>query len=155
MSAIYRQKIIDSISRCYTTASPRVILTSRPILTTAAKDILPTLKRSNIIYQFTCHCERRYVGRTTRRLLSRVEEHVPVYVRTNTKPEKSPTSAIGKHLRSSQQCLNNYSNDQFLILARGRNDFHLSVLEALHIMDIKPNLCVQKKFVYSTLLFKT
>ena len=100
-----------------------------------------------------CHCDSQYVGRTTKQLLSRVKEHVPLYVRNNTKLEKTPNLAIGRHLTVNQECLRNYRDDCFTILARWRNDFHLSVLEALHIMNKRPVLCVQKKFVYSTVLF--
>jgi hypothetical protein len=153
VSTVYRGRIVDSITRCYKTAVPRVILTSRPILTTAVKDVLPSLKRSNIVYEFTCHCDSRYVGRTTQRLLSRVKEHVPVYVRNNTYLKKNPNSAVGRHLRVSDDCRKHYSDGRFKILTFGRNEFHLSILEALHIKDKNPILCVQKKFVYSTLLF--
>ena len=153
VSTVYRERIVDSITRCYKTAKPRVILTSRPILTTAVKDVLPALKRSNLVYEFTCHCDSRYVGRTTQRLLSRTKEHVPVYVRNNTHPEKNPKSAVGRHLRLSEDCRKHYSDDKFQILTFGRNEFHQSVLEALHIKEKNPNLCVQKKSVYSTLLF--
>ena len=152
-SAIYKQRITAVISRCYPTVLPRVILTSRPILSSAQKDVLPTINRSNLVYQFTCHCDSRYVGRTSQRLKTRIMQHVPVYVRHNTRLDKFPESAIGRHLRENDECRANYSDERFTILDCGRSDFHLSVLEALHIMDKQPNLCVQKKFVYSTLLF--
>ena len=153
VSTTYRRRVIDTITSCYDNVSPRVMLTSRPILTSAPKDVLPTLNRSNLVYEFVCHCESRYVGKTTQRLLSRVKEHVPVYVRNNTRPEKTPSSAIGRHLREHDECRINYTNERFSILGFGRNDFHLAVLESLFIMEKKPILCVQKKFVYSTLLF--
>ena len=153
VSTIYKRRIKDTITRCYEDVSPRIILTSRSILTTAPKDVLPTLKRSNLVYEYTCHCESRYVGRTSRRLLVRVKEHVQVYVRNNTCPEKTPTSSIGRHLRENEVCRNHYSDDRFKILAFGRNDFHLAVLEALYIKQKRPALCVQKQSVYHTLLF--
>jgi hypothetical protein len=152
-STIFKQRIVTAISRCYPTVSPRVILTSRPILSPARKDVLPTLNRSNLVYEFTCHCDSRYVGKTTQRLATRIKQHVPVYVRRNTRLHTTPDSAIGKHLRENDECRANYSDSRFKILCHGRSDFHLSVLEALHIMDRQPVLCVQKKFVYSTLLF--
>ena len=153
VSTVYRQRVIDAVSRSYDNVNPRVILRSQPILSAAHKDVLPTLQRSNVIYLFTCHCDSRYVGKTTQRLLTRVKQHVPLYVRNNTKLDVTPQSAIGKHLRNNEACRQNFTNDCFTIIGQGRSEFHLSVLEALHIMDKRPNLCVQKRFVYSTILF--
>ena len=43
------------------------------------KDVLPTNKQSNIIYQFECRqCESRYVGRTLQHLDARIRQHVPL-----------------------------------------------------------------------------
>ena len=152
-STVYKQRVIAAITRCYPTVLPRVILTSRPILSSAQKDVLPTINRSHLIYQFTCHCDSRYVGRTSQRLNTRIGQHVPVYVKRNTRLDKTPDSAIGRHLRDNDVCRANYNNERFTILAFGRSEFHLSVLEALHIMEKQPSLCIQKKIVYSTLLF--
>ena len=132
---------------------PRVILRSRPILTADKKDDLPTLNRSNIVYLFTCHCGSRYVGKSSQRLQSRIKEHVPKYVINNTRLSSTPQSAIGRHLRENDQCRVNFNNSRFEILCYGRSPFHLGVLEALCIKDLNPILCVQKKFVYSTILF--
>ena len=149
----YKQRIKAAVARCYPTVSLRVILSSKPILPSARKDVLPTMNRSNLIYEFTCHCDRRYVGRTSQRLWTRIRQHVPVYVRKNTRLDKTPDSSIRRHLRDNDECRAYYNDNRFKILAFGRNDFHLSVLEALFIMNKQPELCIQKKFVYSTLLF--
>ena len=42
----------------------------------------------------------------------------------------------------------------FSIVCKGRNMYHLSVLESLFIKTNKPSLCKQK-FVYNFKLFKT
>ena len=86
-------------------------------------------------------------------------EHVPKAIRqktsqpTRTQPNrkckaKSKTqfepesdSAIGQHLLESNQCARNYSDSQFKILTTGRSQFHLSLLEAVYISRIKPDLC--------------
>ena len=153
ISTVFKQRIKAAVSRCYPDVSLRVILSSKPTLPSAQKDVLPTMNRSNLIYQYTCHCDRRYVGRTSQRLGTRIRQHVPEYVRTNTRLEKTPESSIGKHLRANDECRAHYKDDRFQILGFGRSEFHLSVLESLHIMDKQPELCIQKKFVYSTLLF--
>ena len=44
-----------------------------------AKDVLPTLSKSNLIYFFQCRqCEDRYVGRTLQHLGARIRQHVPL-----------------------------------------------------------------------------
>ena len=141
---LHKRRFIDAVSSCYYNVSPRVMLISRPMLTSAPKDVLPILSRRNLVYEFTCHCDSRYVGKTTQRLLSRVKEHVPVYVRNNTRPEKIPSSAIGRHLRDNDDCRIHFNNDRFSILGFGRNDFHLAVLESLFIIEKRPILCVHK-----------
>ena len=40
-------------------------------------DVLPALQKSNVIYQFSCHCDSWYVGRTSQRLQDRIKQHVP------------------------------------------------------------------------------
>ena len=44
--------------------------------------------------------------------------------------------------------IDEYNDNKFSILARGRTSFHLSALEATYIKTSKPNLCKQKEFVY-------
>ena len=46
------------------------------------KDVLPASQQSNIVYEFSCHCDSRYVGRTSQRLQDRIKQHVPKSVRT-------------------------------------------------------------------------
>ncbi|MEC8568784.1 MAG: hypothetical protein VXY56_10990, partial [Pseudomonadota bacterium] len=70
-----------------------------------------------------------------------------------SKTERKPSSSIGQHLLANPTCRINYSDDRFKILGHGRSACHLKALEALHITNKKPNLCAQKKFVYSLLLF--
>ena len=47
------------------------------VLFTTNKDVLPALQKSNVIYQFSCHCDSRYVGRTSQRLQDRIKQRVP------------------------------------------------------------------------------
>lgn len=141
ISTVFKQRIKAAVSRCYPDASLRVILSSKPIPPSAQEDVLPTMNRSNLIYQYTCHCNRRYVGRTSQRLGTRIRQHVPVYVRTNTRRDKTPESSIGKHLRANDECRAHYKDDRFQILGFERSEFHLSVLGSLHIMNKQPELC--------------
>ena len=67
------------------------------------------------------------------------------------KPNKSP-SAIGNYLLSPE-CSKLYNDNRLTILTKGRNIYHLSVLESLFIKNYKPKLCRQK-LVYNTNLYK-
>ena len=115
-------------------------------------------------YQFLCHCDSLYVGRTSY-LQQRIKQHVPKTILQghisqdqstlthSCKPIKSfkaetSFSAIGQHLLLNPTCAREYNDNKFFILARGRTSFRLSILEATYIKTTKPNLCKQKKFVY-------
>ena len=66
-------------------------------------------------------------------------------------------SAILRHLTSSPACLSavckHGTHSHFTIQARARNKSHLAVLEAVYIAKLKPELCVQKKYVRKLSLF--
>ena len=142
-----------------------VKLYTRQLLPAIKKDVLPSHHHSNVIYQFLCHCDSRYVGRTSQRLEERIKQHVPKSItnprtsanrqslsrscKNNIRPQQFHESAIGQHLLDNAQCALHYSNEKFSILARGRSSFHLSALEATFIKSLNPLLCKQKEFVYS------
>ena len=63
-----------------------------------------------------------------------------------SKPIKS-ISAIGQHLLNNLDCSKNYNDNRFSIVTRGRNSYHLCVLESLFIKTVKPNLCKQHFFL--------
>ena len=100
-----------------------------------------------VIYQYVCHCDCRYVGRTSQRLHDRINQHIPRCIRSNKRPTKNlPNreckitstssvycdSAIGQHLLENKECAKHFNDAQFSILATARSSFHLSVLEATY-----------------------
>ena len=135
---------------------------TRRILPAVHKNVLPTFQQSNVVYEYVCHCDSRYVGRTSQPLQDRFGQHVPKSSRNKTSQEcKQPErpgklansvlhcdSAIGNHLLHNQKWASYYKDNQFFILSNARSDFHLSVLESFFITLRKPNLCRQKEFVY-------
>ena len=157
LSQMYKKRITDAVRRCFYSVNLRVILTSKPILQSAVKDVLPSMNRSNLVYLFSCCCESKYVGRTSQRLQSRIKQHIPKNILkvlgTNKKPKSKPSSAIAQHLLKNISCGKQYQPSMFTIIGNGRSKFHLQVLEALHIVGMDPLLCRQKEFVYSMLLF--
>ena len=132
------------------------------------KDVLPALQKSNVIYQFSRHCDSRYVGRTSQRMQDRTKQHVTKSIRSCSSSQKrlrparrcksstqtntqslASDSAIRLHLLQNPTCAQHYDDRRFSILAQGRSPFHLSALEATFIKTSNPTLCRQKEFVYS------
>ena len=163
VSQRFEKQITSSVKRCYFSVEPRIVFTTRCLLPATKKDVLPALQQSNIIYEFSCHCDSRYVGRTSQRLQDRIKQHVPKSIRTGqssqdrsqlsrscklTNNVSSCESAIGQHLLDSPACASEYNDKRFSILASGRSSFHLAALEATFIKTSRPNLCRQKQFVY-------
>ena len=64
-----------AINRCYQAVEPRIIFTTRKILSAIHKDVLPSLQQSMVVYQYVCRCDCRYVGRTSQKLPDRVNQH--------------------------------------------------------------------------------
>ena len=162
----FEKQITSAVKRCFFSVEPRVIFTTRRLLPTTKKDVLFSRHHSNVIYQFVCHCDSRYVGRTSQRLEERIKQHVPRSIanpptshnrqslsrscKANTRPQHFHESAIGQHLFDSAQCAFHYNNNnKFSNLARGRSSFHLSTLEATFTKSLNTPLCKQKEFVYS------
>ena len=68
---------LTAVKRSYFAVERRIVYITRQLLPAAQKDVLPALHQSNIVYQFLCHCDSRYVGRTSQRLQQRIKQHVP------------------------------------------------------------------------------
>ena len=68
------------------------------------------------------------------------------------KPTKTP-SEIRDHLLNYLECSKHYNDNNFTILTKARNIYHLSVSESPFIETHKPKLCKQK-LVYNTNLYK-
>ena len=84
---------------------------------------LPLL--ANVVYKFKClhDANNIYIGKTIRHLATRVKEHIT---------SRSP-SAVSNHLSSCETCKLNFSCDSFLIIDSSKNDFEVTLKEALHI----------------------
>ena len=161
-------QINKAITSCFYAVKPRVVYSTRAMLPSAKKDSVPTTQKSCVVYEFSCRCEARYVGRTTQRLADRIKQHVPTSIRkkSNTVREQPPRlcknnnskinceSAIGQHLLTNPECAKTYTDDNFRIIGHGRSSFHLSVLESVYIKTQNPVLCKQKDFIFSLGIFK-
>ena len=152
----YEEQIKRCVSNTYLAVCPRVIFTSRRLIPAVKKDVLPASKLSNIIFEFKCRCDARYVGRTTQTLIDIIKQHVPLSIRKNTigtrihpvracrKVPTSCPSTIGQHLIENANCAEHYNVATFKILSRGRSITHLRIVETTFIYSTDPMLCRQK-----------
>ena len=165
ISMKFEKQITSAVKRCFFSVEPRVIFNTRQLLPAIKKDVLHSQHHSNVIYQFLCHFDSRYVDRTSQRLEEQITQHVPRSIanlpasanrqslfhscKVKTRPQQFHESPIGQHLLDNAQCALHYSNGKFSILARNRSSFHFSALEATFIKSFNPLLRKQKEFVYS------
>ena len=75
------------------------------MLPVARKDVLPTTLKSSVVYEHSCHCDSRYVGRTSQRLQDRIKQHVPKWLQQQAKrPTRSQSSRSCKLKRNNPDC---------------------------------------------------
>ena len=77
VSVKFEKQITSAVKRCFFSVEPRFIFNTQQLLPATKKDVLPSHHHSNVIYQFLCHCDSRYVGRTFQRLKERIKQHIP------------------------------------------------------------------------------
>ena len=91
--------------------------------------------QSYVVYVFSCNrCNSKYVGYTTRYLTTRIVEHLL----------KNKNSHIFKHLNSSINCKEKFSEKSFKVLDRANTEYALKPKESIHIKWLSPNLNIQK-----------
>ena len=148
------------LTKAVQTAFPAADITfkfySRPIVTLSLKDKLPRSSTSFVIYRFGCSsCGASYVGRTTRKLSRRIQEHKPAwYSRGEIRETRS---SILAHLIDSGHTI--HVEWDFTILHRvpnvgpkGLRQRLLNTAEAVAIRLRKPSLCKQQKLDHTLLL---
>ena len=171
ISTKFEKQVKAAVSNCFFAVEPRIIFETKELVPATKKDVLLAHQQSNVIYEYSCHCDGRYVGRTSQRLLDRINQHIPKSIRnansilkrslpsracksSTPNPTQTCDSAIGLHLLLNASCAKHYHQDRFRLLARGRSSFHLSVLESIFIKTSSPDLCRQKEFVYSLKIYR-
>ena len=108
--------------------------TTYPFLPATKKGSVPTSVSNNIVYNFSCHCDTRYIGRTSQRLQDRIRQHVPRFIRTDQILNSRNTStrfgefsilvmfgksSIGQHFLNNLMCVQYYNDKKFTILSFG------------------------------------
>ena len=87
--------LVSGIGGCGKDFNIRAMLKSGPTLCsllTRVKDPLPMEKQANVVYEVLCTCGKVYIGKTTRRLETRLKEHKDACIKGFT-----DKSAIAEH----------------------------------------------------------
>ena len=77
-----QKKIKHLIRNTYYAANPRVVFTSKPLLTPGGKDPVSIFNKSIIIYQYSCCYTASYIGLKTKQLRKRIKEHIPKCIKS-------------------------------------------------------------------------
>ena len=140
---VVKRRLNKAIRRTYYAAKLVFLNTTKRALQQSGKDRSPILDTSNCVYQFECVCGSKYIGRTERRLSTRMMEHLPKWL--NTAEFKVPKSAITKHLVDYAHDIE--AKKSFTVVSKQRNRKMLAIAEACAIRIYKPALCIQKEMV--------
>ena len=132
---LFRKRLMKTIKENCSNVNLKTVFTSRPLFTFESRDRPTKEATPAVVYQFTCICGMRYIGRTERRLKDRICEHLP-----KNKQNKS-RSSIAQHV--SQTGHVNVTEANFQILLKAPNYRMLKVLEAVAIRILKPELNIQ------------
>ena len=168
VSTRFEKQVKSAVKQCFSAVGPRVVCSTNELLSATNKDVLPALRKSNVIYQFSCHCDSRYVGRIPKGCRTESNNMSPNLSVLALFPKNAYFRRIGANLPSRLipslllliqpldfifykilPALNIMMTADFPILAQGRSPFSLSALEATFIKTSNPALCRQKEFVYS------
>ena len=63
VSTRYKKQVKSTVEQCFSAVEPRVAYFTNKLFSVPNKDVLPALQKSKVIYQFSCHCDSRHVGR--------------------------------------------------------------------------------------------
>ena len=84
------KEVKTAVESCYGFVSTCLVFMSKRMLPVARQDVLPTILKSFVIYEYKCHCDSRYVGRTSQRLQDCIKQQFPQWLRQQlTRPRRS------------------------------------------------------------------
>ena len=163
MSNIVRRET-DKVKVCF---KPCTTLNN---LYTPLKDKVSLMKRTNIIYSISCmDCDKKYIGKTIRRLETRISEHKRDYKKARevmSSQNRADRRFVLENMTTTKTALvqhtietkHRFDFDSVKILDSSNNNHRLSFLEMLHIQS---NETVNRRIdiaklsnVYSGLLAK-
>ena len=105
----------------------------------SAKDAVPKMLVSNVIYKFDCaSCSASYVGETERHYFRRMQEHLGLI-------KGAAPTAVTKHLAASANCKANNFASSFSLIDNEASMHKRRIMEALYIRDLDPIINRQVK----------
>ncbi|KAH9583632.1 Alpha-(1,6)-fucosyltransferase [Schistosoma haematobium] len=152
---ILKRRISDPLKRTFFAATFQILFSSLSMFAKSLKDKLSHLTNSMCIYQFTCSCETRYIGRSMRTLSRRIQEHYVAWLKRGG--NGSIRSPIIEHLVNTGHSIK--ADSAFKVIFKVSRSLPktirrhlLCITEAIAIHLEKPELCVQKRLVQPLLL---
>ena len=59
------KEVKTAVESCYGSVNTRLVFTSKRMLPVARNDALSTIQKKFVLNEYKCHCDSRYVGRTS------------------------------------------------------------------------------------------
>ena len=137
---ILKRRILRVTKTQFPSTKIITVFRTQRLLLINEKDRLPFTSNSLAVYKFECTCNQQYIGRTKRRLDTRISQHLPQKL-INRGATPAQITAIGDHIIASGHIAN---KNNFSILFKGRSIRAMNAYEALAIAHYKPSLNVQK-----------
>ena len=128
LAALFRDRLNTDIKIAYQTF--------KKISCFNLKSPLPALSCSNVVYKYTCSCDKNtsYIGMTTRQLFVRIENHFSNNL-------SSSNSAIKSHRDQCKACRETIPAEQnFTLLKKYRFNTKTELMEALLNKRLKPGV---------------
>ena len=141
VSTWFKKHAKPAFKQWFSVVEPRVVYSTKDLLSAINKDILPVLQKINVIYQFVCPCDSRYVYHTFQRLQHRIRQHVPKFIRSCFFSQEHILPA--RHCKSST-----HRNTQSLASDSAVGLHLLQILPVLNIMTT-----VDSPFLFKALSF--
>ena len=136
----FKKQVKSAVKQRLSAVETRYVYSTSERLSASNKDILLALQKSNVIYQFSCHCDSRYVGCTSQRRQDRIKQHVPKSIRSCSSSQKRVLPA--RRCKSSAQ-----TNTQFLTSDSAIDIGRLKILSDLNILYFCTNT-LSLPFIY-------
>ena len=147
-SELLLRKLNSVLKKTFHAARLACHFKTRALISVNNKDKLPLLTSSMVVYSFRCVCDATYIGRTTRQLVTRIQEHCPKRLPLN--PSASLRSAIVAHLVDTGHQVD--INKAFKVIYRVAPSASkavrtrtLEIAEAISIRLKTPILCKQTR----------
>ena len=92
----FKKQAKSAVKQCFSAVELRFVYNINELLSATNKHVLLALQKSNVIYQFSCLCDSRYVSRNSHRLQDKIKLRVSKSIRS--------CSSSQNRLLSARQC---------------------------------------------------